>query len=87
MAANVANRRKTYIKQLGLIRKSPKRFCILTNVLIGDTCRMGANLFSSRDVRDVREVFFLGGGSTAFAHFADFARGIDSYPTTTKNYS
>ena len=35
MAANIANRRKTYIKQPGLMRKSPKRFCILTNVLIG----------------------------------------------------
>ena len=35
MAANIANRRKTYIKQPGLMRKSPKRFCILTKVLIG----------------------------------------------------
>ena len=35
MAANIANRRKTYIKQPGLMRKTPKRFCILTNVLIG----------------------------------------------------
>ena len=41
---------------------------------------MESNRFSSREVRDVREVFFWGGGSTAFAHFADFARGIDSYP-------
>ena len=40
---------------------------------------MESNLFSSREVRDVREVFFWI-GSTAFAHFADFARGIDSYP-------
>jgi hypothetical protein len=40
---------------------------------------MWANRFSSREVRDVREVFFWK-GSTAFAHFADFARGIDSYP-------
>ena len=37
---------------------------------------MESNLFSSRDVREV----FFWKGSTAFAHFADFARGIDSYP-------
>ena len=40
---------------------------------------MWSNLFSSREVREVREVFF-GKGSTAFAHFADFARVIDSHP-------
>ena len=39
---------------------------------------MAANLFSSRDVREVREVFWK--GSTAFAYLADFARDIDSNP-------
>ena len=43
-----------------------------------DACRMWTNLFSSRDVRDVREVFWK--GSTAFAYFAYFARDIDSHP-------
>ena len=34
--ADTANRRKTYIKQIGLeVRRSPKRFCILTSILIG----------------------------------------------------
>ena len=33
---------------------------------------MESNRFSSREVRDVREVFFWK-GSTAFAHFAFFA--------------
>ena len=40
---------------------------------------MEPNRFASREVREVREVFFWK-GPTAFAHFADFARGIDSYP-------
>ena len=40
---------------------------------------MWANLFSSREVRYVREVF-VWKGSTAFAHLADFARDIDSHP-------
>ena len=36
-SADTANRRKTYIKQSGRgMRKSPKRFCLLTFVLIGD---------------------------------------------------
>ena len=36
-SADTANRRKTYIKQSGRgMRKSPKRFCLLTSVLIGD---------------------------------------------------
>ena len=40
---------------------------------------MWANLFSSREVRYVREVF-VWKGSTAFAHLPDLARDVDSNP-------